>query len=136
MAQLSSSLFIFFLIFICSQNMQWFKMRKFSFSASTYDKSPILFDKYIGAPDWIISVFITITKSRNSFCFANILAPFKSQRNGFVFKICVWISVVRRKNNLNIRCSVVKISKTQFYFFGTPCSNCVGAVHYLYSLDI
>ena len=51
--------------------MQWFKIRKFSSSASTYHKSPILFGKYLGC--------------------------LKSYRISSVFKICVRISVFRRK---------------------------------------
>ena len=38
---------VFFLIFIGSQIMQCFKIRKFSSCASTYHKSPILFGKYL-----------------------------------------------------------------------------------------
>ena len=61
----------FLLILIGSQNMQWLQIRKFSSSASTYHKSPILFGKYLGCQ--------------------------KSYRISSVFKICVWISVFRRK---------------------------------------
>ena len=83
--------------------MQWFKIRKFSSSASTYHKSPILFGKYLGC--------------------------LKSYRIGSVFKICVWISVFRRKKQFvnplhgSKVTTILLIQENSGVFFETPCRN-------------
>ena len=64
--------FHIFFILIALQSMQWLKiLRKFGSITSTYHKSNILFYLY--------------------------LSYLKLYRNGSEFKICVWISVFRRK---------------------------------------
>ena len=55
---------------------------------------------------------------RIAFFFGEYVSPWISQRNGFIFKIDVWISVFRRKNELKIRYLVVEIfSKQSGSFF-------------------
>ena len=51
------------------------------------------------------------------------LNPLKLHRNGFVFKICVWISVFRVKKlfkNPIFGCRDIR-QKPSLIFFGTPC---------------
>ena len=64
--------------------------------------------------------------TKNPILFCKFLSPQKSHRNGFVFKIFVWIPVFRRKNwfeypILGCRDIVQKLSQI---FFGTPCMFC------------
>ena len=58
----------------------------------------------------------------NPILFCKYLRPLISQRNGFVFKICVWITVFRRKNDLKIQYLVAKIlcKNPVLFFLGHP----------------
>ena len=82
--------------------MQWLKkLRKFGSITSTYQKSPILFCRYLG-----------------------YLKPY---RNGSVFKICVWISVFSRKKWLvnplhGLQFTAILVTQENSgVFFETPC---------------
>ena len=55
--------------------------------------------------------------------FSKYLRTLKSHRNGFVFKICIWISVFRRKKRFEnpiFGCRDIKQTPS-LIFFGTPC---------------
>ena len=78
------------------------KLNNLSFDQNHLIKNPILFCKYFG--------------------------PLISDRSGFVFKICVWISVFRRKKqfeNPRLGCRDIK-QKPSLIFFGTPCTFEIG----------
>ena len=63
--------------------------------------------------------------------FSKYLRTLKSHRNGFVFKICVWISVFRRKKRLvnplhyHQVTAILVIQENSGVFFETPCSNLI-----------
>ena len=55
--------------------------------------------------------------------FCEYLGSLRLHKNGFVFKICVWISVFRRKKRFKnpiLDCQDIK-QKPSLIFFGTPC---------------
>ena len=61
---------------------------------------------------------------KNPILFFKFLSPIKLHRNGFVFKIFVWISVFWRKKlfeNPILGCRDIK-KKSSLIFFGTPLS--------------
>ena len=64
--------------------------------------------------------YIDLFQNRILFC--KYLCPLISHRKVFVFKICVWISVFRRKNYLTIRYLVAEISSKNpvLFFLGHP----------------
>ena len=81
--------------------------------------------------DWIdvITVFfIIIFKINKIICvlFWRYVSPRKSHRNGFIFKIFVWISVFRRKKRFeNLILGYRDIKRTRsLIFFGIPCICC------------
>ena len=60
---------------------------------------------------------------KNPILFCKYLGPLILHRIGLVFKICVWISVFKRKNcieNPILSCQDIK-QKPSLIFFGTPC---------------
>ena len=69
------------------------------------------------------NLLVVMSLIKNSVLFYKYLSLQKSNRNGYVFKICVWISVCRRKKqfeNLILGCQDIK-KKRSFIFFETPC---------------
>ena len=111
--KLVNKLYIFFIL-IALQNIQWLKiLRKFGSIISTYYKSPILFCRYLGY--------------------------LKTYRIVSVFKICVWISVFRRKKRLvnplhyHQVTAILVIQENSGLFFETPCIQLVKASIYLVS---
>ena len=73
--------------------------------------------QYIGPLNQIFWVLTTI---KNPILFCKFLSPLKSHRNGFVFKIYIWISVFRRKKrfeNPMLGCrEICKINMGPFFW--------------------
>ena len=87
------TVFILIVFKICGSS----KSNNLSFDQNHQITNPILFCKYFG--------------------------PLISHKNGFEFKICVWISVFRRKKRFKnpvLGCWDIK-QKPSLIFFGTPC---------------
>ena len=83
-----------FFILVIFKIYRTFKSNNLSFDHNNLIKNPILFCKFVSS--------------------------LKSHRNGFVFKICVWISVSRRKKpfkNPILGCrDICKINNAPFFF--------------------
>ena len=60
--------------------MQWFKIRKFSSSASTYHKSPILFGKYLCCIKLSVSINLNLSISQPYFVFQISQPPNMAQK--------------------------------------------------------
>ena len=67
------------------------------------------------------TIWIWIDLFQNSILFCKYLGPLILHRNGFVFKICIWISVFRRKKRIKnpiLGCQDIK-QKSSLIFLGT-----------------
>ena len=61
-----------------------------------------MFYPTLGCRDNYVAVWLWIYVFKNPILFHNYLSPQMSHKNDFVFKICVWISVFRRKKSFVI----------------------------------
>ena len=79
--------------------------------------------KICGSSKSIYFSFYQYLLIKNPLLFCQCLSLQKSHRYGYVFKICVWISVFKRKKQFEnpiLGCRDIK-QKRSLIFFGTPC---------------